>query len=186
MLVNDSLINMKRSIRLNSILFFSAIVVVMSACLKSEDIPSPEEVLRQNLAAVDQEQLQKDIAIIDDSLARWNLVALTEPNGVRYRILQEGTGPKPTLSSYLMVNYRGRILKNNSVFDQGSGVTFQLSRVVMGWQTTLPLINSGSKIELYIPSGLAYGTRNIYGENNVLVIPANSNLIFEVDILAVQ
>lgn len=154
--------------------------------MKSEDIPSPEEVLQQNLARVDQVQLQKDIEIINDSLANWDSVALTEPNGVRYQILKEGTGPKPTLSSLMMVNYRGKILKNNSVFDQGNGVTFQLSRLILGWQTTLPLINSGSKVVLYIPSGLAYGTRDVLGDNGSVLIPANSNLVFELDILAVQ
>lgn len=161
-------------------------VLTLSGCMKSPDIPSAEEVLKDNLARVDQAQLQADLAIIDDSLADWSITPLIEPNGVRYEILDAGTGPKATLDSYITINYRGKLLKNQSVFDQGAGVTFQLRGLILGWQTTLPLINEGSTVVLYIPSGLAYGTQVFYDNDLNVLIPANSNLIFEIELLDVN
>lgn len=169
---------------------FSLIVVstfIFLACSKDEEEgPSAEELLQKSLALVDTVQLKKDIAIIDDSLEQWSITALSEPHGVRYTIDTQGDGPKPTLDGAILINYRGRLLKNNSVFEQGSSVALLLSRLIVGWQTTLPLINQGSKVTLYIPSGLAYGTSIRRDNDDNVSIPANSNLIFEIEILDVQ
>jgi FKBP-type peptidyl-prolyl cis-trans isomerase FkpA len=161
-------------------------LLTLSGCMKSEDIPSAEEVLNDNLSRVDQAQLQADLAIIDDSLANWSITPLIEPNGVRYKILNEGTGPKATLDNFITINYRGKLLKNHSVFDQGTAKTFQLRGLILGWQTALPLINEGSTVVLYIPSGLAYGTQVFYDNDQNVLIPANSNLIFEIELLDIN
>jgi FKBP-type peptidyl-prolyl cis-trans isomerase FkpA len=161
-------------------------MITLSGCIEPKEAPSAEAVLLQNLASVDKTQLESDLAVIDDSLARWSIQALSEPNGVRYQIVTQGSGPKPTLDSYIKINYKGKLLKNKSVFDQQNGAVFQLRGLILGWQTTLPLINKGSKVVLYIPSGLAYGTGAVPSQDGTILIPANSNLIFEMELVDFQ
>ena len=71
--------------------------------------------------------------------------------------------------------------KSNS-FDSSTNATFPLSALVLGWQLVLPLIPAGSKVTLYIPSGYAYGSSG----GGKGVIPADANLIFEVEILGIK
>jgi FKBP-type peptidyl-prolyl cis-trans isomerase len=159
--------------------------VLLTGCFDN-DIPSVEEILKSNLEGADQERLAADLKIIDDSLSRWQLVAQTEPNGVRYIVHTQGSGPKPTLRSGIIFNYEGRLLSTNSVFDDGDMAGAPLSQLIVGWQTTLPLLNEGTRATLYIPSGYAYGAREIRDADNKVVVPANSNLIFEIELLDVQ
>lgn len=157
--------------------------LLLSGCLKEDDAKSPEQILAKNLANVDPAQLASDIAVIDDSLQRRNITAQSEPNGVRYVVVSQGTGPMPTLRNDIRVNYKGSLLKNGSVFEQNNNAVLPLSALLLGWQTTLPLINKGSKVILYIPSGLAYaGSVQVDRDNNI-IIPQHSNLVFEIEIL---
>jgi FKBP-type peptidyl-prolyl cis-trans isomerase len=158
---------------------------LLTSCFK-DDIPSAEEVLKSNLENVDKAQLEKDLKIIDDSLAQWYLSPYVEqePNGVRYIINSYGTGPKPTLSSNLSFEYKGMLLKDKSTFDQGT-TSYPLSGLILGWQTTLPLLPEGTDVTLYIPSGYGYGSYEIKDKDGAVKIPANSNLIFNIKILDV-
>jgi FKBP-type peptidyl-prolyl cis-trans isomerase FkpA len=133
---------MKLSITALGCTLLSICVLTLAGCSKPEEAPpSAEETLQQNLALVDQTQLESDLKVIDDSLAKWSIQALSEPHGVRYQIITQGSGAKPTLDSYIKINYKGKLLKNKSVFDQQNGAVFQLRGLVLGWQTSLPLIN---------------------------------------------
>jgi FKBP-type peptidyl-prolyl cis-trans isomerase FkpA len=161
--------------------------VLLTGCFDN-DIPSAEEILQTNLDGVDKTKLESDLKIIDDSLQRWHLLAEKEPNGVRYIIHSQGTGPKPKLRSIITFNYQGRLLSNNSVFDGNSDGTtaFSLDQLIIGWQTTLPLLNEGGRITLYIPSGYGYGPIERKDLDGNVVIPANANLIFEIELLDVR
>lgn len=169
---------------------FSFIVIcsfIFLACSKDEEeAPSAEELLQASLARVDTIQLKADLAVIDKYLSDSSITALSEPHGVRYTIDIQGTGPKPTLEGAILVNYKGKLLKNHSVFDQNTNAPMALSGLIVGWKTTLPLINKGSTVTLYIPSVLAYGTSTRYDTDGNISIPPNSNLIFEIEILDVQ
>ena len=127
------------------------------------------------------EQLAIDTAILDEYLAENNIQAEIHESGLRYVVLNQGEGDFPTGGSTVIAAYEGRFI-DGSVFDRASGATFRLSGVIPGWQIGLPLIQSGGSIALYIPSGLAYGTRG----NPLGDIEANTNLIFDVTILGVQ
>lgn len=171
-----------------------AIVVipfVLSSCLDSNYTPPDyEAILRQNLAAVDQTQLAKDKQAIDDSLSNWgvNGVQIEPRAGVRYVIGNLGTGPKPTLESIIVVGYKAKRLTDGpdgEPFDSNSQMQTYLNSLILGWQTTMPLLPEGSIITMYIPSGLAYGPREIKGANGDPVLESNSNLIFEVELKAV-
>ena len=126
-------------------------------------------------------QLEKDIVIIDQYLADRGITATEDTTGVRYVIHTLGTGPIPTLSTCIRVNYTGTLLSDGSQFDTNSDIKFILSspNLINGWKIAFPKLPQGSKATLYIPSVYAYGP------SSQATIPANSNLIFEVELLDV-
>jgi FKBP-type peptidyl-prolyl cis-trans isomerase len=109
---------------------------------------------------------------------------VTLPSGLQYKILKEGTGPKPTAADSVVCNYRG-VLLNNTEFDssykRGQPATFQVGQVIKGWTEALQLMPVGSKWQLFIPSDLAYGDRGAGPD-----IGPNSTLIFEVELLSIE
>jgi FKBP-type peptidyl-prolyl cis-trans isomerase len=104
-------------------------------------------------------------------------------SGLMYNVLNEGFGDIPTDKDRVVVHYTGKLI-NGTVFDssvdRGEPSEFMVGAVIKGWQEALQLMNVGSKWELVIPSSLAYGDR---GTGN---IPANSTLIFEVELLGIE
>ncbi|MBL7859146.1 MAG: FKBP-type peptidyl-prolyl cis-trans isomerase [Cyclobacteriaceae bacterium] len=128
------------------------------------------------------EQLTKDLALIDAYLADNALVAEADPkNQIRYILHESGTGERPTLDSCITTNYEGRFLSSNESFDSGENFSFRMRSVIKGWQIGLPLLREGDSVSLYIPSGLAYG----YFGVPINQIPSNSNIIFGVKLLHV-
>ncbi len=106
------------------------------------------------------------------------------PSGVQYRVIEEGTGKRPTADSEVTIHYRGSILgKDNfdnlrefdSSFIRGVPRTFKVSEVLKGWQEVLPLMKVGAKWQVFIPPELAYGIRGQgpIGPNEVLVFDIN-------------
>jgi FKBP-type peptidyl-prolyl cis-trans isomerase len=109
-----------------------------------------------------------------------NVVEL--PSGLRYEIVQPGTGAYPKPTDTVKVNYTGKLL-NGTVFDSSverkEPVEIQLDKVIPGWAEGLQKINQGGKIRLYIPPDLAYGD-NAQGS-----IPPGATLIFDIELLEV-
>jgi len=106
------------------------------------------------------------------------------PSGLQYKILKEGTGPKPTASDTVVCNYRGTLLDNtefDSSYKRGQPTTFSVGQVIKGWTEALQLMPVGSKWQLFVPSELAYGQRVAGPE-----IGPNATLIFEVELLSIQ
>jgi FKBP-type peptidyl-prolyl cis-trans isomerase/antitoxin component YwqK of YwqJK toxin-antitoxin module len=109
----------------------------------------------------------------------------TLPSGLQYKILKEGTGPKPTASDSVVCNYRGTLINGtefDSSYKRGEPATFGVGQVIKGWTEALQLMPAGSKWQLFIPSNLAYGER---GEPRGGIEP-NATLIFEVELLSIQ
>ncbi len=129
-------------------------------------------------------QAEKDEAKIVEFLKANNINAKRSDDGIYYTISKEGNGEHPSVSNKVTVHYEGKLL-NGMVFDssikRGQPATFPLSGVVPGWQLGVPLLSKGGKGTLYIPSGLAYGSRGAGGS-----IPPNSVLIFDVELLEIQ
>jgi FKBP-type peptidyl-prolyl cis-trans isomerase FkpA len=162
-------------------------IVVGFAFLQScgDDDTCTTIVAAEKLAAVNQEKLTSDLAIIDAYLSANGIVAEIEPNKMRYVITELGTGVTPCLESRVTVKYKGNLLSDPSLppFDQTTtGYTFSLSNLILGWQLVLPLVPEGSKLTLYVPSGYGYGASVAAGGK----IPANANLIFEMELAAVR
>jgi len=110
---------------------------------------------------------------------------VTTANGLQYKIVREGTGPKPKLTDNVTVHYHGTLI-DGTVFDssveRGEPATFPVNGVIPGWQEALQLMPVGSKWDLYIPSELAYGSSPMPGSK----IQANMVLIFEVELLSIN
>ncbi len=102
------------------------------------------------------------------------------PSGLQYKITKEGTGAYPQASDTVTVHYKGTLMDGtvfDSSIDRGEPITFPLDKVIKGWTEGLQKCKVGGKINLYIPSDLAYG------DKATGPIPAGSLLIFEVELL---
>ena len=108
---------------------------------------------------------------------------ITLPSGLQYKVLTQGTGPKPTATDTVVCNYKGTLLDNtefDSSYKRNQPLTIPVGGVIKGWTEALQLMPVGSKWELFIPSDLAYGAQ-AKGP-----IQPNSTLIFEVELLSIQ
>ena len=104
----------------------------------------------------------------------------TTESGLQYKVLTEGTGPKPTAEQTVKVDYEGRLI-DGTVFDssseRGEPLEFPLNGVIKGWTEALSMMPVGSEWEIYVPQELAYGSREM-GK-----IQPFSALIFKVKLL---
>ena len=103
-------------------------------------------------------------------------------NGVMYRIINKGNGPKPSPKSHITVYYTGKLI-NGKTFDQtqkGRPATFRLGELITGWNTALREMPMGSRWEIVIPFNLGYGAKGAG------VIKPFSTLIFDVRLLAIN
>ena len=106
------------------------------------------------------------------------------PSGLQYKVITEGTGEKPGLTSMVSVHYTGTLIDGtefDSSHKRGQPATFPVNGVISGWTEALQLMPEGSKWMLYIPSDLAYGEQAAGPD-----IGPNSTLIFEVELLSVD
>lgn len=116
------------------------------------------------------------------TFAKEKSVKKTE-SGLLYQIEKSGAGHAPKDSDTVVVNYKGT-LTDGTEFDnsytRGEPLSFRLDGVIPGWTEGLKLIKKGGKIKLVIPPALAYGKTGVPG------IPANSTLVFDVELLDVK
>ncbi|KYG81435.1 FKBP-type peptidyl-prolyl cis-trans isomerase FkpA/FKBP-type peptidyl-prolyl cis-trans isomerase FklB [Roseivirga ehrenbergii] len=107
----------------------------------------------------------------------------TTASGLQYKVIQEGTGASPKAEDTVTIHYTGKLL-DGTVFDSSVGgepLTYPVGQFIQGWIEGLQLMKLGGKMELYIPSNLAYGERGISG-----AIPPNAALIFEIELLEIK
>ncbi len=119
-----------------------------------------------------------EIASVENYILNAGITAKKHPRGFYYTIIKPGSGDSITSPcTRLKVNYKGT-LYTGQVFDEATTpIEFQLDGVIQGWQTGLPFIKRGGKIKLIIPPSLAYGNKPVG------TIPANSILIFDIDLI---
>ena len=108
----------------------------------------------------------------------------TTASGLKYKITKEGRGKQPTVNSIVIVHYEGQLI-DGKVFDssikRGEPIEFPLDQVIQGWVEGLQLMKEGGKAVLYIPPHLAYGEQGVPE-----LIPSNSTLIFEVELIKIK
>lgn len=127
-----------------------------------------------------------EVQAVRDYLAANNLTATEHCSGLFYTIENAGTGRTPEACSFVFANYKG-MLTDGSVFDQSTQpIGFSLGGVIQGWTNGLPLIKEGGRIILYVPPSLGYGSQDRRNGQGIVVIPGNSIMIFEVDLVGIR
>ena len=115
---------------------------------------------------------------------------ITTSSGLKYEVLQEGSGEVAKKGMTVRVHYTGWLDNNgvpgkkfDSSHDRKVPFSFGLGagRVIKGWEEGVSGMKVGEKRRLYIPSALGYGSRGAGG-----VIPPHSKLIFDVELLSVK
>ena len=156
-------------------LLIAALALTLGSCLKSNDGCdfSPCGIVAT----------QAEVQEIHAHLASNNITNATQHcSGMFYVIENAGTGGTPTACSDVRVSYIGK-LGDGSVFEpQSTPVNFSLNNLIDGWRIGLPLIKSGGRIILFIPPSLGFGNVDRVDENGNVVIPANSMVIFEINL----
>jgi FKBP-type peptidyl-prolyl cis-trans isomerase FkpA len=108
----------------------------------------------------------------------------TLPSGVTVQKLNKTSGAQPKASDQVKVHYRGT-LENGTEFDssykRGEPAKFPLSRVIPCWTQGVQKLRVGEKARLVCPAKTAYGEAGMRG-----VIPPNSTLNFEVELIAIE
>jgi len=126
---------------------------------------------------------QSEIDNVHNYLSSHGINADLAPSGFFYKINTQGSGQAVVnLCSNVTVKYKG-MLTNGTTFDStatGQTATFQLGKVIVGWQKGIPLVSSGGNITLFIPPTLAYGA------SGSGPIPPNAILVFDIDLVGVN
>jgi FKBP-type peptidyl-prolyl cis-trans isomerase FkpA len=156
------------------------------------DMMSAQNVFRELTMALQEVEAQQEevesMAVLEEGIAfleengRKEGVITTE-SGLQYEVITLGDGTMPDETSTVSVFYEGTLIDGtifDGNFDSGEPISFQLSGVIPGWTEGLQLMPVGSTYKFYIPSNLAYGSRATGP------IPANSTLIFKVELLEVK
>lgn len=156
---------MKKAITILMLVLLTAI-----SCKKAEEIPTPAE------------QLEIDIAKIQEFLVLNNLTAQSTLSGLHYIISEAGHADDyPDLDDEVQVHYKGFYIDSGGIFDQNlddeDPSPFLLSNTIAGWREGMQLFNIGAKGMLLIPSGLAYGPYPPSG------VKPNAVMVFEIELL---
>jgi len=117
------------------------------------DAPKVFEEQKAAIAKKIEEAAKAEQAEIERKLNETYKDAVTTPSGLKYIVLQEGTGKAPTASSNVTVHYTGTLLSNGKKFDssvdRGQPATFNLNQVIRGWTEGLQLMKEGGKNKIH-------------------------------------
>jgi len=144
-----------------------------------------QETIKAKLAEVEAKQAQATAEankIFLEENAKKEGVKHTK-SGIQYKIIEPGTGATPKATDKVKVNYRGTLIDGtefDSSYSRNKPSEFILNAVIRGWTEGVQLISEGGKIELALPPELAYGDRNS------TKIPANSVLLFEIELIEIM
>ena len=137
-----------------------------------------------------QSQSAKDDQILKDYFAKNHIQAVKTTSGLYYVITQKGKGANAKAGQSVSMNYIGKFM-DGKIFDANVDDKYQpvngrdplnftlgIGQVIRGWDEGVQLLNPGTRATLYIPSELGYGSI----ERGP--IPANSILVFDVELLS--
>jgi len=139
--------------------------------------------LQQSIRDKAKKEGEVNLKVADEFLAKNkedNPDVKETPTGLQYRVIEEGDGASPVKTDRVKVHYAGKLIDGSefdSSYERGEPTEFGLNQVIKGWTEGLQLMKVGSKYEFFIHPKIAYGSRPRP------TIPANSVLIFEVELL---
>jgi len=146
--------------------------------------------------AAEAKQLIKDDKTLKAYFAKNHITPLKTPSGLYYTIKEEGKGDIAVAGDSVVMNYTGTLL-DGTKFDSNTDTAFKHTQpfqfvldrgmVIKGWDEGVALLKAGSKAVFYIPSPMAYGAQARPGGGaNPKGIPANSILLFDVELLSAK
>lgn len=143
------------------------------------------------LNSIQLEEFEKDTTEINEYLASNNIDATLDPTGFSYVVTQTGTGPSPTWYDKIKTRYTIKALSNDDLVvrtvEQQPSDTFD-GRVIdymHAMKVMFQKMSVGSKATLYVPAALGYNTSALYNSSGRQVLPANSNIIVELELLEI-
>ena len=139
--------------------------------------------MQKRQQAATQGAMEEGRAWLEQNKTKEGVVTLA--SGLQYKILIDGTGPKPGPTDNVTTHYHGTLIDGtifDSSVDRGEPASFGVNQVIAGWTEALQLMSVGSKWELYIPSELAYGANPRPGG----AIKPNMALVFQVELLSIN
>ncbi len=122
------------------------------------------------------EQAERNLEILDKGMAKSRL---------QIEDLKEGTGEGVKDGDTVKVNYRGTLTSGeefDSSYERDEPFSFTVGKgsVIKGWEEGILGMKAGGKRKLTVPADMAYGDRELPG------IPANSTLVFEIELLSIE
>jgi len=169
-----------------------AVAAGIKDALAKADQQITDETIQAAFEKIREDQMRKQEALNDATAkasedflaenAKKDGVQVTD-SGLQYEVLTavEGDAAKPTAADTVKVHYHGTLI-DGTVFDssveRGEPIEFPLGNVIPGWTEGVQLMKVGEKFKFTIPANLAYGARSPSPK-----IPANSALVFEVELL---
>ena len=152
-------------------------IQAVKTAYKEERMKKHEEEVKK----VTEKNKKEGEAFLSENKKKEGVVTL--PSGLQYKVIKEGDGQTPKETDTVTVNYKGTLLDGtefDSSYKRNEPATFPVNGIIPGWQEALKLMKVGSKWQLFVPAGLAYGEK---GAGNT--IGPNATLIFEVELLSV-
>jgi FKBP-type peptidyl-prolyl cis-trans isomerase len=142
--------------------------------------------LSMNMLANPKTQSEKDKNIILNYAIDNNLDVQMTQKGLFFLIENEGEGDLLKWGDKVSANYTGRFL-DGKVFDstkrKGEPMSFFIGNMIEAWNEGLQLIRPGGKVTFLVPSALAYGTEGLKDKKDRSIIPENTVLRFDIEIL---
>ncbi|GGE32135.1 peptidylprolyl isomerase [Psychroflexus planctonicus] len=140
----------------------------------------------ENLKAEKEKKAEQEKAALQQKLDEVSKGFQETESGLRYQIIHEGDGIRAKKGNIVKVHYKGSLLNGktfDSSYNRKQPIEFPLGvgQVIAGWDEGIQLLNVGSKARFVIPPKLGYGNQAVGG-----VIPVNSILIFDVELVAVK
>lgn len=127
-----------------------------------------------------EEQLAIDVALIDAYLLDNDINAEVHASGIRYIHNVIGEGTSPSSGDIVVIKYNGTLFSGILFGEDSLGLTLRLSNPTIGvLQLMIPTMHVGGKLTVFAPSGYCFGNTAVGNA------PANSNLIFEIELLAI-
>jgi peptidylprolyl isomerase len=112
---------------------------------------------------------------------------VTTASGIKYVQLKAGNGPKPVDGSTVKVYYRAKFMNGKEFESNYGGKPFKFvigkKEVIPGWEEGLKMMSKGEKAVFVIPAKMAYGKRGSKDDDDKYIVPPDTDLIFEIELV---
>jgi peptidylprolyl isomerase len=186
---------MKRLMVVSALMITTASLFV--ACRSTQNTENSVEETSSAKAGQDMVEKVTEVVVEEDKTkqtapaGKKKMTRTKNASGLEYEIMQEGSGASPKAGNMVTVHYTGWLNVDgqpagkpfDSSFNRNQPFTFKIGvhQVIQGWDEGVMTMKIGEKRRLFIPSNLGYGARGAGS-----VIPANADLIFDVELISVS